>query len=142
MSECQGTRPTRRCQPHFYLSPRLFVDVRGIIGPRGVRMAGRGLPSAARPRGLLWTQPFSLKDVRASQTVEDPRYPPCAFTAEVVEGDAVRYVPSSGRTPVLKQGAYLLLRSRKDAIFCQRRRGEKGGLSRVLPTRRDTAVLG
>jgi hypothetical protein len=73
--------------------------------------------------------------------VEDPRYPPYAFTAEGVEGDAVRYVPSSGHTPVLKQGVYLVLRSRKDAIFCQRRRGGKGGLSRFLLDRRAMAVL-
>ena len=33
MSACQGTRPTRRCQPHFSLAPRRFVDARGLIAP-------------------------------------------------------------------------------------------------------------
>jgi hypothetical protein len=28
-----GTRPTRRCQPHFHLPPRLLWDTRAIIGP-------------------------------------------------------------------------------------------------------------
>ena len=33
MSACQSTRPTRRCQPHFSLAPRRFVDARGLIAP-------------------------------------------------------------------------------------------------------------
>ena len=109
--------------------------------PYGLRMAGRGLLSAARPRGLLGTPPCSLQDARASPTVEAPRYAPCAFPAEGVEGDAGRSMPSSGHTPLRKQGAYLLLRSSKDAIFCQRRWGGTGGRSRFLLARSDTAVL-
>ena len=142
MRECQGTRPTRRCQHHFYLSPRLLVDARDLIGPAWRQDGWSRLPLSGTTEGTSVDQAF-FSQVRPCFTDGgSPRHPPYAFTVEVVEGDAVRYVLSSGRTPVLKQGACLVLRSRKDAIFCHRRRYGKGGLSRLLPTRRDTAVLG
>src|SRR2546423_544445 len=49
--------------------------------------------------------------------------------------------PFSDRAPVLKQGTCHFRRRRKDAIFSDRRRGGKRGLSCFLYTRRGRAVL-
>ena len=63
-----GTRPTRLCQHHFHLPPRLLVDAREHHRARlASRMVWSRLSPQSRDRwGFCGQKPISIKYVRSS----------------------------------------------------------------------------